>query len=356
MSLTLCLFISGLISQIVVSTGNFLLIIFGILALWLGTILLIIYQRNQEKKKYLEILERFLREKDQTHDALKHSEEKYHKLIANMNEGLILTNENNQIVFANSTACNILGQHRENLYGKSFLDFVLAAEDRQNLGLGGENNSGMPHREEVQLGRGSGETIWASLSISYPKNNKEEPSGAILVLSDITDKKIAEEKLHKLTTSLNQKIKQLNCLFDISDITGVPGITFEGILKRTLDIIPYGLKYSHDTWVEIVFQKKRYASKNFRETKWTYTSPIKAKKQKLGYIRVGYLEEKPIIKKDPFHINEKILVKNIAEKLGQIIEVKNMEKALEEAEKKLDELQNQQKQHDKKYQFRKISG
>ncbi len=340
--------ITGIISQIAISASNFLLIIFGILLLWFGTILLIIYQRNQEKKKYLEILERFLREKDQTHDALKHSEERYHKLIANMNEGLILTNENNQIVFANTTACNILGHHRENIYGKSFLDFVLAAEDRQNLGFDRQNPGGLPHKEEVQLGRGDGETIWASLSISYPRKNKEETSGAIMVLSDITDKKNAEEKLHKLTSSLNQKIKQLNCLFDISDITGVPGITFEGILKRTLDIIPYGLKYSHDTWVEIVYQKKRYATKNFRETKWTYTSPIKAKKQKLGYIRVGYLEEKPIIKKDPFHINEKILIKNIAEKLGQIIEVKIMEKALEEAGKKLEEVYKKQKQYDEK--------
>lgn len=318
--------------QITISINAFLLIILALLILWMGTILLFTMRRNKKKKEYISQLEAHLKEKAETALALEKSDERYQQLIHSMNEGLIFTDESNLIKFANSCACSILGVSPESLLHRSLKNFVFGEiEILKNFNPLGDSIL-CSHREETQMIRGDGKIIWASLSISYPGSKESQRSGAVIVLTDITLKKEAETELNNLTVDLNQKIKQLNCLFDISDITGVPGITFDGIFERCLEVIPNGLKYTHDVCTEISFGDKRYVSSNFIETPWSFTVPIRLQKKKLGHITVGYLEEKPKIKKDPFHINEKILLKNIAEKLGQVIETRNIQQTLHESD------------------------
>ena len=316
-------------SQVVLSFSALMLILISLVVAWVLTVILFLMRRNQEKKKYIRLLETHLLEKAETSTALKRSEERYEQLIHNMNEGLIFTDDHNIIRFANARACSILMGSPGSLPGQTLNTFVLG--ETPVLHSAGQENKTIaraPHREEVQMVRGDGKVIWACLSISYPAKGSAGQGGAVIVMTDITDKKLAEQSLNDITVDLNQKIKQLNCLFDISDITGAPGISFDDIFLRCLEIIPNGLKFSHDVCTEISFGDKRYASDNYIETPWSFTVPIRVQKKKLGQIRVGYLEEKPRIKKDPFHINEKILLKNIAEKLGQIIEARNIQKTL----------------------------
>ncbi len=70
-----------------------------------------------------------------------------------------------------------------------------------------------------------------------------------------------------------------------------------------------------------------------------YLAPIKGRKHKLGTLRVGFHGNKYPGGKEIFHVNERILIKNIAEKLARIIEMKNLEALLDEGLLKLDELQ-----------------
>jgi PAS domain S-box-containing protein len=316
-------------SQIVLSLSSLMLILITLVVAWVLTVILFLMRRNQEKKKYIRLLETHLLEKAETSNALQRSEERYEQLIHNMNEGLIFTDAENIIRFANARACSILMGSPGSLPGKGLNTFVLGETPVLRLpGREDKPQARTPHREEVQMVRGDGEVIWACLSISYPAMGNAGQGGAVIVMTDITEKKNAEHNLNEITVDLNQKIKQLNCLFDISDITGAPGISFDDIFERCLEIIPNGLKYSHDVCTEISFGDKRYASASYIETPWSFSVPIRAQKKKLGQIRVGYLEEKPRIKKDPFHINEKILLKNIAEKLGQIIEARNNQQTL----------------------------
>jgi PAS domain S-box-containing protein len=313
-------------------SNNFLLIHFIIFILWFSTFLIFFSKTTRQRKKYIHVLEKHLLEKAETTNALQKSEQQYQELIHGMNEGLILTDHNNIIRFANSKCCSILDTQPLKLVNRPLKNFVFGeTEVLKNLV---SENGGPPfaHKEEVQMLRGDGELIWASLSISYQESQELNKKGSIIVLSDITSKKQAENELRDMTFDLNQKIKQLNCLYDIYDITGVPGLSFDGIFERCLEVIPNGLKYSHNVCMEITFDDKKFTSKNFFETPWMITLPIRAQKKKLGEIKVGYLEEKPVIKKDPFHINEKILLKNIAEKLGQIIEARNIQHSLQAKE------------------------
>ena len=292
-----------------------------------GLLFVFVHLHNIEKKKYLRLLERFLGEMEKINGNLRESEQKCQQLIDHINEGFLQVNEKGIVLFANQRAAMIIGLPMEKILHQPMPSWITSG-DRHPLMLKGSFRKGLKHFDQVQVMQGN-KPKWFRLKWSFQPTSEGEP-GAAIIFRDISDNLAMEEKIQQLTMDNNELNRQINCLFDISDISGVPNITFHGIFERSLEIIPNGLKYSHDCWAEIVFEGKTFVSKNFRETPWNFTAPIKIRKKKLGHVRVGYLEEKPRSSRDAFHITEKLLVKNIAEKLGQVIELMNMESRLNE--------------------------
>ncbi len=293
-------------------------------------------KKYREKKNHMEKLQRSLQEKEKTNSAIEFGENKLYDLVHVLNEGFMYIDTNDKISYLNEKVCLIFGGNYNDLINRSIYDFFL---DQKDAKIYNEKKylkeKGKADQYDLQIRQMGGEPRWVRISVSPLPDNDNNRIGSVCIITDITERKEYDKSMKELTANLNQKIKQLNCLYDISDLTSVPGITFEEIFVKSLDIIPFGLKYSHDTCVEIVFESREYRSDNFEETQWCYVVPIKVQKKKLGHIRVCYTEEKPFINKDPFHFNEKILIKNIAEKLGQVIEAKNMENTLKESKLKL---------------------
>ena len=318
-----------------------LLIIAGLLVLFFVSLSVLIYKRFKEKREHIKRLQNALEQKDFTEKALKQSEENYQMLIKTLNEGLIVLDLKNKIEFVNFKACKVLGVNDKNdLIGRDFKNFLLTPEDEKLFHDKMElQKMGISDHYEVKMKNVTGDILWANLSSAPILDENLKSKGSVTLITDVTERKKYEENYNELTSNLNQKIKQLNCLYDISDISGVPGISFEEIINKSLEIIPVGLKYSYDIGVQIMFDNKVYSSPNYKETPWSYTVPIKVQKKKLGHIKVVYLEQKPNINKDPFHFNEKILLKNISEKFGQILESKNLEKVLLENQERLKEIQ-----------------
>ena len=309
--------------------------------LWLITLASFIIYLSGHHKRNRKSLDNHLAERDKSFLALKRSEERYNKLINNMNEGLIFTDEKDIIRFINKCACNIFKLNPDKIINKSILDFVLSPADVRKLGLPYElKKTGCSHREELQLLRGNGEFFWAGLNISYTDTLHDHMPGSVIVMTDISEQKRSEEKLHNLTVSLNERVRQLDCLFEISDVTNLPGISLDGILQRSIDIIPLAMRSPKDIWVEISLNNMQYRSKNFKDNKLFYLAPIKGRKYKLGALRVGFCGNNFSGGKEIFHVNERVLIKNIAEKLAIIIEMKNLETLFEEGLLKLEELQN----------------
>lgn len=334
---------------------NLLILILVVLALvFVVSFTALTYHRFKEKRAHIRSLQDTLREKETTERALRRSEENYQTLIKTLNEGLVVLDMKNQIEFVNLKACKLLGvDEKRELLGKSFEKFLLTPEDEKLFQDKMElQKMGISDHYEVKMKNMSGDVMWVNLSSAPILDENLKAKGSVTLISDVSERKKSEETYGELTSNLNQKIKQLNCLYDISDISGVPGITFEEIIEKSIEIIPVGLKYSHDIAVEIVFDDKVYRSANYRETPWVYQVPVKVQKKKLGHIQVVYLEEKPIVNKDPFHFNEKILLKNISEKFGQILEAKNTDRILRDNQERLEEIQrlarigNWEKHHD----------
>ncbi|MEE9152259.1 MAG: DUF835 domain-containing protein [Thermoplasmata archaeon] len=154
----------------------------------------------------------------------------------------------------------------------------------------------------------------------------------------ITERKEAEEALQKRTYDLGERVKELNCLYGISDLVEKPGISLDEIFQGTADLIPFSWQYPEVTCARIIFEGQEYKTKNFKKTRWKQPSNIRVYDNKSGAVEVYYLEKKSASDEGPFLKEERSLINAIAERLGKITERKNAEEKLRLNKQMLDHM------------------
>ena len=165
---------------------------------------------------------------------------------------------------------------------------------------------------------------------------KDLPLNVVLVRTIIYAlhrKKIQVQSL-KLMHDINERIKELNCLYGISKLVEAPGISLEEILEKTVCLIPAGWQYPSITCARIVLEGKEYKTDNFKPSKWTQSVDIKLQGQKVGTVEVCYMEERPRSDEGPFLREERNLIDAIGERLGKMAERIKGEEMLRESEER----------------------
>jgi len=152
--------------------------------------------------------------------------------------------------------------------------------------------------------------------------------------------KQVKKALKKKTYDLNERIKELNCLFNISELIETPGISLIEIIQGTVELIPKAWRYPDITCSHIILEDKEYRTDNFKQTRYKQSSEIFINKERAGALEVFYMEDRPESDEGPFLKEERNLIDAIAERLGRVIERKKM---LEEKQALEAELRHQQK-------------
>lgn len=136
-------------------------------------------------------------------DNLRKREEQYRLLVEGMNEGLMLTDMNDTILFVNQQTCDITGFKQEDLIGKKC---ALILFDSENGHLILEKNKlrkkGIKDIYEITLTRKDKAKIWIRCSGSPVFDDKGKFIGTIGVFENISERKKAEEERNKLTQQL----------------------------------------------------------------------------------------------------------------------------------------------------------
>jgi hypothetical protein len=120
--------------------------------------------------------------------------------------------------------------------------------------------------------------------------------------------------------TLGERIKELNCLYDISSLIETPGISLPEILQGIANFLPPAFQYPQITCARITLNNQEYKTENFRETQWKLASEIKVEGEQVGSVEVFYLEQQPKDYEGPFLKEETTLIVKIAKCLGGITE------------------------------------
>lgn len=142
----------------------------------------------------------------------------------------------------------------------------------------------------------------------------------------------SNDVLRQLTHDLGERVKELNCLYLISQIVENQSNALPDILQQTVDILPPAWQYPEITCSRIVLGETIYKTKNFSITRWKQSQPITLHGVPSGQLEIYYLAERPDKVEGPFLQEERNLINVIAERIGQIVERKEALDGLQESE------------------------
>jgi len=123
---------------------------------------------------------------------------------------------------------------------------------------------------------------------------------------------------HKVVIALRERIKELNCLYGISQLAERHLYSIDDLLQELVNFLPYSWQYPELTCARILFKEKTYMSDRFKVTPWRQISRIYMYHEAVGECSIFYLEECPPSDEGPFMKEERALLDAVAEQIGTI--------------------------------------
>ena len=132
--------------------------------------------------------------------------------------------------------------------------------------------------------------------------------------------------------ALTERIKELNCLYGISNLFENQDVSLSWIMQRAVELIPAAWQYPENACARILLDGQEYQSKNFKTTRWHQNTPIILNGNHVGDVDVFYIQKPPVCDGGPFLEEEDHLLRAIGERLSKVLWLKRSEAALKESE------------------------
>jgi PAS domain S-box-containing protein len=158
------------------------------------------------------------------------------------------------------------------------------------------------------------------------------------IVLDKSSQMQVEKELEARTNDLNERVKELNCLYGISKLVEKRNISLEEIIQRTVDLIPMAWRYPQNTCARIIVGDKEFKTKNFRKTDLKQACDIIVHGELSGTVDVFLLDKKSVCQEEPFLKEEMTLLNTIARRLVRITERIRAEKEIITLKEKYEDL------------------
>jgi len=139
-----------------------------------------------------------------------------------------------------------------------------------------------------------------------------------------------DNTLASLFETLQERAKELNCLYTIEELTSDANAPLEVIFRGVAAAIPAGWQYADICQARITYEGQTYATPNYRETSWVQRAPLLVYGDPCGLIEVCYTELMPTADEGPFLKEERKLIDTIADRLGNCITHRLLVDAMQE--------------------------
>jgi hypothetical protein len=141
-----------------------------------------------------------------------------------------------------------------------------------------------------------------------------------------------ETPIQQLVESLQERAKELDCLYRVDEILADATRPTAEICRRVAEAIPPGWKYPEFCAARLTLRDGSGETANFKETPWFLTAAVLAEGREVGKLSVCYTEEKPTADEGPFLKEERRLINTIVERVGFFVTRRELRKAHESLE------------------------
>ena len=276
--------------------------------------------------------------REQAEKALRESEDRFRDLYENAPNVYFTVGSDGLIHKCNRRIEELLGYAAEELAGRPVFELYADTPHGKEKALQvfrrfrtGETITD----EELQMHKADGTPVWISLTVNAVRDTHDQVVESRSMVVDITERKQVEEALaaerealQKRTHDLDKRVKELSCLFTISNLVEKQGVLLEDIFEGVVNLIPLAWQYPEITCARISFEGEDFETKNFDVTAWGQASDIIVHGEPQGNVQIYHLTEQPESDEGPFLKEERALLDAIAKRLGRIVERIRAEEAL----------------------------
>ncbi|MFX0035662.1 MAG: PAS domain S-box protein [Candidatus Hermodarchaeota archaeon] len=147
------------------------------------------------KNEFIQIILMDISAQKEAQQRLKESEEKYRNLVENAHEGVWAVDEKDVTIFVNPKLCEMIGYTRDEIMGTSLNNFL----DDTNIELINSyrkrREKGLKDTYELEFIKKDGTILSTSINAAPIFNISGEFKGSFAFINDITNRKMAEQKL-----------------------------------------------------------------------------------------------------------------------------------------------------------------
>ena len=133
----------------------------------------------------------------------------------------------------------------------------------------------------------------------------------------------------KLEDTLKERIKELGCLYGVSNIIEKHKSDYKKILRGIVDLLPAAWQYPGITCAKITLNREEFKTDNYKDMPWKQIAEMKIEHQRMGFIEVAYTKDMPVLDEGPFLKEERLLINALAERITKAVKRIRAEEQLE---------------------------
>jgi len=118
---------------------------------------------------------------------------------------------------------------------------------------------------------------------------------------------------------LNERRKELNCLYEVKQALRDTNIPLENVLARLVRVIPDGWQFPEICQVQLIYENSSYTTEGYHETDIFQSKKIFSDKREVGEITICYSEVVEGNSRNPFLEEEYTLLDAISEEINQYL-------------------------------------
>src|SRR4249920_1184183 len=98
--------------------------------------------------------------------------------------------------------------------------------------------------------------------------------------------KADETQFGTMLHALQERAKELNCLYQVGEVLSKTNRPLEEILRAIIEVLPPGWQYPHDCQARILFENLIIQLPDFQATPWVQKANIVVQGEKIGSVEV----------------------------------------------------------------------
>jgi PAS domain S-box-containing protein len=161
---------------------------------WVRKFVSVLHGANGEPSHLIALVTN-VTERKRAEEVIKESEMRYRRIVETTNEGVWLLDSKLHTSYVNRQMAVMLGYEPEDMVGRSVFDFYFSEDVEHKRQVLTRRAQGVREQLEERLRRRDGSELWVRMSATPVLSEDCEFDGAFAMVSDITERKLAEEAI-----------------------------------------------------------------------------------------------------------------------------------------------------------------